>query len=200
MNAATRLQRVMPRLSFDERLDGMVAAYREERRADPALFETMAASDYARWNSAATILNAVHCGLGWYIDLLEAFVTQAELRLALAQQSQLLGTGFRHRSAEMDEAVDQVCLRVICEVVQRWQEVRLAELAVAHFSETLGGRQLLRPAMAVKLQGCRERLLALQDELARADLPTHYEFELPEPSADDFDLIIDLLTRRRDLP
>ena len=100
----------------------------------------------------------------------------------------------------MDEAVDQVCLRVICEVVQRWQEVRLAELAVAHFSETLGGRQLLRPAMAVKLEGCRQRLLALQDELARADLPTHYEFELPEPSAADFDLIIDLLTRRRDLP
>ena len=200
MNAATRLQRVMPRLSFDERLDGMVAAYREERRADAALFETMPASDYARWNSAATILNAVHCGLGWYIDLLESLVTQAELRFALAGQSQLLGMSFRHRGAEMEEAVDQVCLRVVAEVVQRWQEVRLAELAVAHFSETLGGRDLVRPAMAVKLKGCRERLIALQDELARADVPTNYEFELPEPSAADVDLIIDLLTRRRDLP
>ena len=197
MNGDSRLDRLMPRLSFEERLDGLLAAYHEDRRPDPALLRTMPASDNARWNHVVDILNGLHTRLGWYIDLVEAFVTQLELRLILAGQARLLAGVFQHRAPEMAAAADALGLRVVGELVQRWQDVRLAELAVARFSEELSGRSLLHPDAAATLKGCRERILALQESLAAADAPVRYEFELLEPSGADLDHLLDLLLSQK---
>ena len=113
MNGDSRLDRLMPRLTFDERLDGLLAAYHEDRQPDPALLRTMPDSDNARWNNAARILNGLHGSLGCYIDLVEAFVTQLELRLVLAGQAQFLAGVFHHKAPEMAAAAEQLSLRVI---------------------------------------------------------------------------------------
>jgi len=193
MNGATRLDRIMPRLTFDDRLDGLLAAYHADRRADPSLLRTMPESDFGRWNRVADILDALHGGLGHYLQLLESFVTQAELRLALAEQSVQLGRGFKHRQAEMEEAVDRLYRSVAEEVVLRWQEVRLAELAVAHFNEELGGRTLLHHDATATLNDCRERLLALRERLATADLRADIPCQLSEPPAADLERMLELL-------
>jgi len=200
MNAASRLDRVMPKLSFDERLDGMLAAYHADRRAAPALLRTMADSDSARWNRVADILDALHGGLGYYIDMVESFVTQLELRLALVEQSAQLGRWFKHRQAEMEQAVTLQSERVVWELGQRWREVRLAELAVAHFSEALGGRTLLHPAMTATLHDCRERLLASRERLETADLGVDCACELSEPPEADLERMLELLRAPRALP
>ena len=75
--------------------------------------------------------------------------------------------------------------------------MRLAELAVAHFGEELGGRSLLHPDVAATLKGCRERILAMQESLATADAPVRYEFELSEPPAADLDHLFDLLLSQK---
>ena len=197
MNGDSRIERLMPRLSFDERLDGLLAAYQEDRQPDPALLRTMPDSDNARWNNVARILNGLHGSLGWYIDLVEAFVTQLELRLVLAGQAQFLAGVFRHNAPEMAAAAEQLSLRVISELLGRWQEVRLAELAVEHFSEELGGRSLLHPDVAATLKGCRERILAMQESLATADAPVRYEFALLEPQGADIERLLDLLLSQK---
>ncbi len=197
MNGGSRLERLMPRLTFDERLDGLLAAYHEDRQPDPALLRTMPDSDNARWNNVARILNGLHGSLGWYIDLVESFVTQLELRLVLAGQAQFLAGVFYHRAPEMAAAAEQLSLRVISELLQRWQEVRLAELAVEHFSEELGGRSLLHPDVAATLKGCRTRILAMQENLATADAPVRYELALLEPSEADLERLIELLLSQK---
>ena len=197
MNGDSRLDRLLPRLSFEERMDGLLAAYHEDRRPDPALLRTMPASDNARWNHVVDILNGLHTRLGWYIDLVESFVTQLELRVTIAGQARLLAGVFQHRGPEMAAAADALGLRVVGELVQRWQDVRLAELAVAHFSEELGGRRLLHPDVAAALDGCRTRILAMQESLATADAPVRYEFELTEPPEADLDHLLDLLLSQK---
>jgi hypothetical protein len=197
--ADSRLDRILPGLTFDERLDALLAAYHEDRDADPRLLATMPLSDNYRWNHVADILDGLHTRLGWYIDLVESFITQLELGLALAEQARLVAGVFRHKGPEMDAAADALSLRVIGELVQRWQELRLAELAAEHFGEKLGGRRLLHPEAVATLSGCRERIFAMQERLANPDALTRYECELPEPSAADLDHLLELLTTERRL-
>ena len=190
-----RLDRLLPRLTFDERLDGLLAAYHADRHADPALLRTMPDSDNARWNDVADILNGLHVRLGWYIDQVESFITQLELRLALANVGRYLAGSFRHRAAEMAAAADHLDEVVIGELVQRWRDIRLAELAAEHFGEELGGRRLLHPDVLAALAGCRARLLAMRESLADSGNRTVvYEFELPEPEEEHLEELLELLT------
>ena len=189
MRTATsaRLDRLMPALTFDERLDGLLAAYHADRHADPALLRTMPDSDNARWNDVADILNGLHVRLGWYI-------TQLELRLALANVGHHLSGSFKRKAAEMTAAAESLDLAVVGELIQRWQDIRLAELAAERFSDELGGRRLLHPDVIAMLAKCRSRMLAMRDALADPDRRSVYEFDLPEPTEAHLEHLLDLLT------
>ena len=189
-----RLDRLLPRLTFDERLDGLLAAYHADRHADPALLRTMPDSDNARWNDVADVLNGLHIRLGWYIDLVESFITQLELRLALANVGHHLAGSFKHQAAQMRAAAESLDLRIIGELIQRWQDIRLAELAAERFGDELGGRRLLHADVVALLAKCRERMLAMRDALADPDRQSVYEFELPEPSEAHLEHLLELLT------
>ena len=189
-----RLDRLMPALTFDERLDGLLAAYHADRRPDPALLRTLPAADNARWNDVADILNGLHIRLGWYIDMVESFITQLELRLALANVGRYLAGSFTHKAAEMTAAAESLDLAVVGELIQRWQDIRLAELAAERFSDELGGRRLLHPDVIAMLAKCRERMLAMRDALADPDRRSVYAFELPEPTEAHLEHLLDLLT------
>ena len=189
-----RLDRVMPAVSFDERIDGLLAAYHQDRRPDPSLLATLPPSDNGRWNHVAKVLNALHGSLGWYIDYVEACVVQLELRLTITRLArQLAGTFEGENRERLAKAADTLALRVVAELVARWHEVRLAELVADRFGEQLGGRELLHPETAAMLADCRTRMQTMHDELAGGAL-VRYEFDLSEPSNADFDLLLDLLT------
>ncbi|MEO6044370.1 MAG: hypothetical protein ABIQ47_10670 [Tepidiformaceae bacterium] len=189
-----RLDRVMPAVSFDERIDGILAAYHDDRRPDPALLATLPSSDNSRWNAVADVLNALHGSLGWYIDYVEACVVQLELRLTVVRLARQLADGFDGENQErLAKAADALTLRIVAELVARWHEVRLAEIVADHFGEQLGGRQLLHPAALAILADCRARMQTMHDELAGGAL-VRYEFELSEPSDAGFDHLLDLLT------
>ena len=189
-----RLDRVMPAVSFDERIDGLLAAYHQDRRPDPSLLATLPPADNRRWNHVAKVLNALHGSLGWYIDYVEACVVQLELRLTITRLArQLAGTFEGEHRERLAKAADTLALRVVAELVARWHEARLAEIVAAHFGEQLGGRELLHPSTVAMLADCRARMQTMHDELAGGAL-VRYEFDLSEPSNADFDLLLDLLT------
>ena len=193
--ANTRVDRLMPALTFEERLDGLLAAYHADRPADPLLLGTLPARDGERWNETADILDGLHVRLGWYIDLVESFITQVELRLALANVGRYLSGFLKHHALEMGAAVERLEETVIGELVQRWREIRLAELAAEHFGEELGGRSLLHPKAVAQLDDCRARLLAMRASLGDASQRTVvYEVELPEPDPLHLDQLVELLT------
>ncbi|MEO6044374.1 MAG: hypothetical protein ABIQ47_10690 [Tepidiformaceae bacterium] len=192
-----RLDRVMPAVSFDERIDGILAAYHEDRRPEPSLLATLPQSDGRRWNEVADVLNALHGSLGWYIDYVEACVVQLELRLTIARLArQLAGTFDGENRERMAKAADALALRVVAELVARWHEARLAEIVAEHFGEQLGGRELLHPSRVATLIDCLSRMQTLHDALA-TDATVRYEFELSEPSNADFDHLLDLLTSNK---
>jgi hypothetical protein len=194
----SRLDRLMPGLTFDERLDAIITAYHRDRLPDPAFLKAMPPDDYARWNVAARILNGLHSRLGWYIDLVESFVAQLELRHLLDRQTRLAFALCSPAAPAAEAIAARMRLRVVADLLQRWQEVRLAELAVVRLGDDLGGRSLLHPDSAATLASCRQRLLALHDELA-TDASTPDNLELPEPPGSDLDALLDLLTLQRSL-
>jgi len=195
MNAASRLDRVMPKLTFEERLRGVLDAYHGDRRADPALLGTMARTDAERWNTVASLLNGLHTHLGWYIDCLEAHVGQVELRFAVTEQTRLasllLDDDARNRLSQL---ADQLACAVIADLKARWEELRLAEEVAATFAEEAGVVVLLHPHSGSVLVDCRARLLAVQ-----ALLDGH-EFELPEPDEADVERLLGILRYERMLP
>ncbi|MCZ2108979.1 MAG: hypothetical protein LC118_05340 [Dehalococcoidia bacterium] len=128
-------------LTFDERLDGLLAAYREERRAAPGLFATMASSDHQRWNETARILNAVHSDSA-------GSSTTGSLGHPGRTPSHPCRAAARHHRA----------------VRSHWQH--------------------------------RTRLLAVHERLARKD-GFALAFDLPEPTEDALDQMLDLLLRER---
>ena len=194
--AMNRIDRLMPALTFEERLDGLLAAYHENRRADRALLGTLPAADAARWNETADILNGLHTRLGSYVDLVEAFVTQIELRLALANVGRYLAGFLTYKRTEMEANAHQLSLAVVGELVDRWREVRLAELAAEHFGNQLGGRELLRAEVLAQLADCKARLQAMHADLADKDRMVVYEFELSEPAETSLEYLLDLLVDR----
>ena len=195
MTATTRLDRVMPKLTFEERLRGVLEAYHGDRHADPALLGTMARTDAQRWNTVASLLNGLHTHLGWYIDCLEAHVGQVELRCAAQEQtrlaSQLLDEDGRKRLAQL---ADQLVLAVIADLVGRWEEMRLAEEVAAAFAEEAGVAVLLHPHSGSVLADCRARLLAVQTRL------DGLAFELPEPDEAEVERMLRMLRHERTLP
>ena len=195
--AMNRLDRLMPALTFEERLDGLLAAYHENRRADRALLGTLPAADAARWNETADILNGLHTRLGSYVDLVEAFVTQIELRLALANVGRYLAGFLTYKRAEMEANADQLSLAVVGELADRWREIRLAELAAEHFGNQLGDRELLHPEVVAQLADCKARLQAMHANLADPDRLVVYEFDLPEPTEDSLERLLALLVDQR---
>lgn len=197
IRSANRLDRLLPALTFDERLDGLLAAYREERRADPGLFGTMPSSDNQRWNEAARILNAVHSRLGWVIDYLEASVTQGELRLALAEQQRIVSALFEGEAQEQMVAIGAaLAKRAMAHVLGCWDDLRLIELTLAHLSERLGGRPLLRDVASNTLADCRKRLLGAHERLGLAD-GFALAFDLPEPTEGSLETMLDLLMKEK---
>jgi hypothetical protein len=194
MSASTRLDRIMPKLSFDERLRGIVAAYHADRAPDPALLATMPAATNERWNGVVPLLNGMHTHLGWYIAYLEARVGQVELRFALHEQLRLsrLLVAERARDA-LAGAEDALALDVVGDLAGRWLDLRLAEAAAEECAEEVGVEVLLHPERMATLVGCRARLLAV-----RAGLEG-YEIELPEPRPRDVERLVALLGERREL-
>jgi len=195
MNAATRLDRVMPKLTFEERLRGVLEAYHGDRRADPALLGTLPRTEAQRWNTVASLLNGLHTHLGWFIDCLEAHVGQVELRFAAQEQTRLasllLDGDARERLAHL---ADELARAVIADLALRWEELRLAEEVAATFAEEAGVAVLLHPHSGSVLVDCRARLLAVQ---ARLD---GHEFELPEPDEADVERLLGILRYERMLP
>ena len=95
----------------------------------------------------------------------------------------------------MAAAADHLDEVVIGELVQRWRDIRLAELAAERFGDELGGRRLLHPDVLAALAGCRARLLAMRESLADSGNRTVvYEFELPEPEEEHLEELLELLT------
>ena len=195
MNAASRLDRVMPKLTFEERLRGVLEAYHGDRRADPALLGTMPRTDAQRWNTVASLLNGLHTHLGWYIDCLEAHVGQVELRFAVTEQTRLasllLDGDARERLAHL---ADELACAVIADLVGRWEELRLAEEVAAAFAEEAGVAVLLHPHSGSVLVDCRARLLRVPATL------DSYRFELPEPDEADVERLLSMLRYERLLP
>jgi len=195
MNAASRLDRVMPKLSFEERLRGVLEAYHGDRRADPALFGHPAPDGRTARNTVASLLNGLHTHLGWDIDCLEAHVGQVELRFAAQEQTRraslLLDDDARNKLSQL---ADQLARAVIADLMARWEELRLAERTAAAFAEEAGVAVLLHPHSGSVLVDCRDRLLAVQ---ARLD---GHEFELPEPDEADVERLLGMLLYERLLP
>jgi len=195
MNAATRLDRVMPKLTFEERLRGVLDAYHGDRRADPALLGTMARTDAERWNTVAALLNGLHTHLGWHIECLEARVRQVELRFAAQEQTRLASLLLDDDAREsLAQLADQLARAVIADLKARWEEMRLAEEVAATFAEEAGVVVLLHPHSGSVLADCRARLLAVQDLL------DGYEFELPEPDEAEVARFLRVLRYERMLP
>ncbi|MEO6397067.1 MAG: hypothetical protein ABIP13_01245 [Tepidiformaceae bacterium] len=94
-------------------------------------------------------------------------------------------------------SADTLGLRVGAELVDRWHEVRLADLVADRFGEQLGGRELLHPETRVMLADCRPRMQAMHHELAGDSGPMNYGFELSEPSRAGFDHLLNLLISRK---
>jgi len=195
MNAATRLDRVMPKLSFEERLRGVLEAYHGNRRAAPALLGTMPRTDAQRWNTVASLLNGLHTHLGWFIDCLEAHVGQVELRFTVTEQTRLasllLDGDARERLAHL---ADELARAVIADLIGRWEELRLAEEVAVTFAEEAGVAVLLHPHSGSVLADCRARLLAVNGLL------DGYAFELPEPDEVEVARLLSVLRDQRLLP
>ena len=195
MNASTRLDRVMPKLTFEERLRGVLEAYHGDRRADPALLGTMARTDAERWNTVAALLNGLHTHLGWYIECLEARVRQVELRFAVKEQTRLASLLLDGDAREsLAHVAHELALAVIADLAGRWEEMRLAERAAAAFAEEAGVAVLLHPHSGSVLVDCRARLLTVREALEG------YRFELPEPDEADMERLLNILRYERLLP
>lgn len=194
---ASRLDRLLPALTFDERLDGILAAYRQGSRPESFLLGTMPSSDNRRWNETVRVLNAVHSRLGWLIDYLEASVTQVELRLALADQQRVIAPLFEGEAQDhVSEMAGRLALRALAHLLGCWLDLRLIEDALAHLSERVGGRELLREDARTMLASCHKRLLALRERLADSE-GFALDADLPEPTPEQRDEMLDRLLRER---
>ena len=187
-----RLDDLSSGLTFDERVDGVVAAYHQDARPHWSLLGTMPRSDIGRWNRVADMLKALDGPLGWYIDYLEACVLQLELRQTIAVQARHIGaTAEPNNIAQAESAAEAFNLRLIAELVARWHELRPAELVAKHFGEQLGGRQLLHPSTGAILADCLGRMLCLQEQI---NVAASHQVELTEPSGHDLEeFILELL-------
>jgi len=193
-----RLDRVLPGLTLPQRLDALLDAYAEDRHCDPELFRSVPEHDLDRWYGLTALLNATHTQLGWYIEYLEATVTQVELRHGCLLGFQLSATlveqhllallldpaedekraALRRRRERLEEYVGKLSVRVGAELSARWVEVRIAELGADELAAIFFGRDLLHPSARETLVKCRERLLDVKASLAPL---LAVDLEEPEP-------------------
>lgn len=195
-----RLTRTLPRLTLEERFDAVLAAYREDRRPVTSFSLLLAEEDRPRWNRLIGLLDATHRQLGWYVNYVEATVTQVELRfgillglqlahlheeeklwnLALDPEAEEQRASTRSRMEDLKGEVKALAAVVALQVAWRWQEVRLAEIAALSLQDECSGRDILHPETRATLDDCRERLLALRERLAEW---APVELEEPEDAA-----------------
>ena len=74
----SRLKRLLPALTLEERFDALLAAYRGNEAPDWALGQTIPREHEGQWNRMTGLLNATHVQLGWYTEFVEATVTQLQ--------------------------------------------------------------------------------------------------------------------------
>ena len=209
MTASTRLDRLYPGLSLDERLAALLDAYHEGRPYDRQLLRTLPERDGPGWNRFVDLLDATHVHLGWYIDYVEATVVQAELRLGLLlgfRLAALLSTShfydlfldpgkeerrdfLRRQRDAMDARANELVPVVAGELALRWLDVRLAEEAAARLGDGCMGRDILHPDSRATLSAARERLLTIRETIA-----SWCEIELPEPEPEQVERLVALLT------
>jgi hypothetical protein len=191
-----RLAKLQQGLTIPERLDAMLARYHADLPLKRSLVDSIPDRDVERWNRIAGLLNATHVQLGWYMEYVEATVTQLELRqgillglryAAMAMDDHLMsilvepgGDERRHailtKQERLEEMSEQLVKRIAAELVGRWLDVRLAEEATESVALECWGRDLVHPEMRAKMADCRERLVALHESLK-----VWIEVELPEP-------------------
>ena len=210
--AARRLDRLLPGLTLPERLDALLGAYFEDRHHDPELLRSVPEHDLDRWYGFTSLLSATHTQLGWYIEYLEATVTQVELRhgclagfqlaavlieqhllaLMLDPEGEEKRAAMRARRERLDGYVAQLSTRVADEVAARWREVRIAELGADELAAICFGRDLLHPSARETLVKCRERLLDVKAGLAPL---LEVDLEEPEPEPEHVAGLVRLLQK-----
>ena len=205
-----RLAKLQQGLTIPERLDAMLARYRADLPLKRSLVDSIPVRDVERWNRIAGLLNATHVQLGWYMEYVEATVTQLELRqgillglryAAMAMDDHLMSIlvepdGDERRQAilakqeRLEEMSEQLVKRIAEELAGRWLDVRLAEEATESVALECWGRDLAHPEMRAKMADCRERLVALHESLE-----VWIEVELPEPDDAAVARVLALLER-----
>lgn len=209
-----RLDKVLPGLTLFERLDALLAAYHNHAEFDRGLVRSMPDADAERWNRLTGLLGATHSQLGWYLEFVEATVTQLELRhgilLALNYGRLLLDqhlfdvlldatgddrrTGIIAKQDRLEALAEALVPRIVEELAGRWLDLRLAEIAADSIKVECAGRDLMHPDMRAKLADCKTRLLALKESLK-----FWVQLELPEPCDADVERLLAALEKEAEL-
>jgi hypothetical protein len=205
-----RLEKLLPGLTVEERLDAILERYRADLPSAFVFGESVPTQDVPRWNRLLGLLSAAHVQLGWYIEYVEATVTQLELRfdMVLGLQQLILALEDHAASLELDPARNQkrasllekqdhlqvmsekLVTRIAEELTGRWLDVRLAEIAAESLAADCHGRDIVHPERRVVLRDCRERLLALHPSIE-----IWQPCELREPQDGQVERLLELLER-----
>jgi hypothetical protein len=136
-----RLEKLLPGLSMEERLDAILDRYRADRPPEFVFGQSVPARDVPRWNRLLGLLNATHVQLGWYIEYVEATVTQLELRFGMV-------LGLQHAMLAMEDHLMSLLLDPQAEekrssLVDKQDRLQsMSERLVARIAEELTGRWL----------------------------------------------------------
>ncbi|MEO8539159.1 MAG: hypothetical protein ABI577_05415 [bacterium] len=205
-----RLANVLPGLTLYERLDALLGAYQTGQPFDREILTALPLQEAERWNWMAGMLHATHTQLGWYVDYVEATVTQLELRQGILLALQFAGIAMEHHLYEIlldptgdekratvlkkQETVESLSMalatRIGDELAGRWLDVRLADITADSLKVECVGRDLMHPEIRAKLDDCRRRLEAL-----RESLKLWVEVEFEEPTNTQVERMLDLLER-----
>jgi hypothetical protein len=87
-----RLDRLLPGLTLDQRIQAVVSSVHEAGSLDRTLFRDLPADQREPFWYAVGLLRAAHHDLSWYVAYTEALVRQVELRHAWLVSFWLRGT------------------------------------------------------------------------------------------------------------
>jgi hypothetical protein len=206
----SRLEKLLPGLSMEERLDAILDRYRADLPPAFVFGDSVPPQDAVRWNRLLGLLNATHVQLGWYIEYVEATVTQLELRFGMVLglqhamlamedhvMSLLLDPQAEEKRASLVEKQDrlqsmseQLMARIAEELTGRWLDVRLAEIAAESLAAECLGRDIIHPERRAALTDCRQRLLALHPSVE-----IWQPCELLEPQETQVERLLELLEK-----
>lgn len=207
----SRLKRLLPSLTLEQRFDAVLAAYRNEELPDWALMQTIPREHEGQWNRMTGLLNATHVQLGWYTEVVEATVTQLELRfgillglqyaglllderlfeLALDPEGEEKRVKVRSKQERLEQMTGPLAVLIGEELKGRWLDVRLAQFGADSLARECLGRDILHPDTSAMLAECEVRLRSLKEKL---DLWVECEFE--DPTDEQIQRLLDLLEKQ----